>query len=122
MCKNCSCNCEDDVVLIDEGPMIQVNRDLTVAYEFGHAFDGIYKIAAKYPWVDIDWLLSKKQFHMNDKVVAMTKCHPLDEYNEDVGRDVALRKLNRNIKSQRDKVVKNFEKYINRILTTNLES
>lgn len=117
--EDCDCDC-NEMYFEENEPIIKTNGDLTVAYEFGHEYDGIEKIVSKYPWVDFNWLITKKQFLMNDKIVAITKCHPSDTYNEWTGRCVALKKLNEKIRSQRNKVVKNFEKYINRIVTTNL--
>ncbi len=87
-----------------------------VAFQQGHKLDGIKAIAEKYPWVDIDWLLSKKRFYCVDKPVAKMICHPDDVFNQDVGEELALKRLDKIINGNCKGAVKNFERYIKRQL------
>ena len=91
---------------------IHQQGEKTVAVEYGHEYDGIQLIMKRYPWVNLDWLIENGKFHVNDKVVAIVKCHKDDEYNEKVGREEAVKKLNKMILNQREKAVEKFEKYI----------
>lgn len=86
--------------------------DRTVAVEYNHAFDGMELIIERYPWVDVDWLMTQKKFMGNDKLVAIVKCHKDDKPSEIVGRHEAIKKLNKAILVQREKIVEKFEEYI----------
>lgn len=87
-----------------------------VAFQRGHKLDGIKAIAEKYPWVDIDWLLSKKCFYCVDKPVAKMICHPDDVFSQDVGEELALKRLDKIINGNRNGAVKIFERYIKKQL------
>ncbi len=69
--EDCDCDC-NEMYFEENEPIIKTNGDLTVAYEFGHEYDGIEKIVSKYPWVDFNWLITKKQFfqfhHIHDQI------------------------------------------------------
>ena len=88
------------------------NGDTTVAIEGGHMYDGIELIINRYPWVDIDWLVKRDDFYVEDEVKAIVRRHEDDEYNESVANREVMSKLNKKIMQQREKTVELFEKYI----------
>lgn len=83
-----------------------------IAFQRGHKLDGIKAIAEKYPWIDIDWLLTKKRFYCVDKPVAKVICHPDDVFNQEIGEELAVKRLEKIINGNRKGAVKNFDRYI----------
>ena len=81
----------------------------TTAVEEGHEMDGINLIQKKYPFVDVDWLLSRKRYFVRDKIVATAICHEDDTPDEKEGQKVAMKKLNTLIKGQAKSALKLFE-------------
>lgn len=91
---------------------IFVNGSYTTAVENGHSEDGLILIAKRYPWVNIGWLEKNKRLYGPDTIRAVVKCHEDDEYDEKVGRNEAIKKLNTKIMENREKIVNKFEEYI----------
>lgn len=81
----------------------------TTAVEEDHEMDGINLILKRYPFVDVDWILSRKRYFVHDKVIATAVCHEDDIPDEKVGKKVAMRKLNALIKGQAKSALKLFE-------------
>ena len=81
----------------------------TTAIEEGHELDGINLILKRYPFVDPEWLLSKKRYLVHDKLVATAICHEDDTPDEKEGKKVAIKKLNVLIKGQAKSALKLFE-------------
>lgn len=48
----------------------------------------------------------------SDTIKAVVKCHEGDEYDEKVGNNEAIKKLNTKIIENREKIVNKFEEYI----------
>lgn len=91
---------------------IYKNGDTTVAIEDGHMCDGIDLIINRYPWVDIDWVIGRADFYVQDEVKAIVRRHEDDEYDESVANREVMSKLNKKIMMQREKAVTRFENYI----------
>lgn len=81
----------------------------TTAIEEGHELDGINLILKRYPFVDPEWLVSKKRYYVHDKLVATAICHEEDTPDEKEGKKVAMKKLNAMIKGQEKSALKLFE-------------
>ena len=63
----------------------------------------------RYPFVDPEWLLSKKRYLVHDKMVATAICHEDDTPDEKEGKKVAIKKLNVLIKGQAKSALRLFE-------------
>ena len=81
----------------------------TNAIEEGHELDGINLILKRYPFVDPEWLLSKKRYLVHDKLVATAICHEDDTPDEKEGKKVAIKKLNVLIKGQAKSALRLFK-------------
>lgn len=82
----------------------------TTVVEEGHEMDGINLILKRYPFVDPEWLLSKKRYYVHDKLVATAICHEDDTPDEKEGKKVAMKKINALIKGQAKSALKLFER------------
>lgn len=90
----------------------EYKRTVTVV-EYGHKFDGHELILKRYPWVDSVWLeVFSKRFLCPNKVVVTVKCHKDDDFDPEIGKAIAVRRLNRIIINNREAAVRVFERYI----------
>ena len=89
-------------------------RTVTAIHDFGirgDAFENILKADSATP-IDIDWDYSG--LRIDDKVVAVAKCHPEDEFDVEKGIEVARKKLLQKYNRMKFKAIERYIKTLDR--------
>lgn len=83
---------------------------IVTVIEYGHKYDGIHKILKQFPWVDADWLSTKKKYFCPDKVVGQAVCHPKDRFDKNTGLGLAYDRLHAKVHGNSCGAVKVFKR------------